>query len=320
MKISIALCTYNGEKYIREQLESILNQTVPPDEIIICDDRSSDSTPAIIRDMQQLNKSILFYVNDDNVGIKRNFESAIERTTGDLIFLSDQDDIWLPNKIELFLAAFKKDPYKKALFSDGYLYVEGKNWEKGLWDALCFKEAQMMQQDKFKLFSYINYLDNVVTGAALAFKKEVKRFILPFPEDAKEMHDYWLCNALSERGLIFPLEEKTFLYRIHPSQQIGVFNVDYYKYLNRVKSRLIYDESTLSISEEFEALWIAYAKCHRIKKKIKPKSQGMFLFEQDLKHKMKNFYARLSLSDRLFYLSRWVTKKALLITDKSFQL
>lgn len=101
-KISVALTTYNGERYIVSQLESIANQTRVPDEVIICDDASKDNTVSLIKnfisDKGFFNWKI--FVNQTNVGWKRNFYETIRRTTGDIIFFSDQDDIWLEDKIE----------------------------------------------------------------------------------------------------------------------------------------------------------------------------------------------------------------------------
>jgi len=92
--ISVALCTYNGELYLREQLESILKQTFPPDEIIICDDGSTDTTIKILEEFRR--KSFIpvkVYYNKENLGVSKNFEKAISLCSGDIIFLSDQDDV-----------------------------------------------------------------------------------------------------------------------------------------------------------------------------------------------------------------------------------
>ena len=107
MKLSVALCTYNGEKYIKEQLESILNQTVAIDEIIICDDRSNDKTTAIIEQFQaEYPDKISLHKNHANLGSTKNFEKSISICTGDYIFLSDQDDIWKANKVEKIIQYF----------------------------------------------------------------------------------------------------------------------------------------------------------------------------------------------------------------------
>lgn len=102
MKVSIAMTTYNGEKYILEQLESILNQTKRADEVIICDDCSIDNTPNIIKEFIEQNnlENWIFKINSENKGWKKNFLDTIKMTTGDIIFCADQDDIWIEDKIE----------------------------------------------------------------------------------------------------------------------------------------------------------------------------------------------------------------------------
>lgn len=98
--VSVVMATYNGEKYLREQLDSIINQTYPIHEIIIQDDCSIDGTIAIIEEYAREYSNIMFFVNDNNLGINQNFKTAVMRATGDFIALSDQDDIWFPDKIE----------------------------------------------------------------------------------------------------------------------------------------------------------------------------------------------------------------------------
>ena len=105
--ISVAMCTYNGEKYIQEQLESIIYQSVPPDEIVICDDCSNDATLEIVKDILNSYDGIVQLVsNKHNLGYRKNFEKAISLCHGDIIFLSDQDDVWSSNKIEIIKSKY----------------------------------------------------------------------------------------------------------------------------------------------------------------------------------------------------------------------
>ena len=119
LSLSIALASYNGERYIAEQLDSIARQTRLPDELIISDDASSDATPAIVRDFAQ---RALFPVrvlqNSERAGSTRNFEIAIRACKGDIIFLCDQDDVWYPDKISLVEERFINDPGAGAVFTD----------------------------------------------------------------------------------------------------------------------------------------------------------------------------------------------------------
>ena len=99
--ISVAIATYNGQEFIKEQLLSILNQTMPVDEIVICDDQSSDDTVRIIQEL--LCDKIYLYQNEKNLGNKLNFKKAPSYCKGDYIFLCDQDDIWKPNKVQTMI-------------------------------------------------------------------------------------------------------------------------------------------------------------------------------------------------------------------------
>lgn len=101
MKLSVAMCTYNGDKFIASQLSSILDQTIPIDDIVICDDGSNDKTLEIISRIQQENPNkINLFRNPVNLGSTKNFEKAIDLCSGDYIFLADQDDIWKKDKVQ----------------------------------------------------------------------------------------------------------------------------------------------------------------------------------------------------------------------------
>ena len=118
--ISVALCTYNGERYIRQQLDSILNQSMPVDEIVIHDDCSTDSTYEIISDYALRYPQITVWQNNSNLGFKKNFENALIACQGDYVFFSDQDDIWLDDKVAVTVD-YLKTSGKYGVFSDGKL-------------------------------------------------------------------------------------------------------------------------------------------------------------------------------------------------------
>jgi glycosyltransferase involved in cell wall biosynthesis len=119
MTISIAMATYNGERYIREQLDSFATQTLPPDEVVICDDCSRDNTLAVVEKFAQSAKfNIRFARNERQLGFTRNFEKALSLCDGDLIFLSDQDDVWFPEKIEIVRNTFVSYPSVQVVIND----------------------------------------------------------------------------------------------------------------------------------------------------------------------------------------------------------
>ncbi|WP_348798898.1 glycosyltransferase family 2 protein [Flavobacterium adhaerens] len=221
MKLSVALCTYNGEKYIQKQLESILNQSMEVDEIVICDDGSNDKTIAILEQFQLKKPGKIFlYKNQINLGSTKNFEKAITICTGDYIFLSDQDDIWKENKVEKIIQYFSANPSLEGVFTNGDIINENETiYNHTLWDAVFFIENQL--EKPIDLFKLMSSKRNMVTGATLCFKKEAKDFILPFPELKKYHHDEWIALNIGFRNKLNYIPENLISYRIHSEQQIG---------------------------------------------------------------------------------------------------
>jgi glycosyltransferase involved in cell wall biosynthesis len=211
MLISVAMCTYNGEKYIKEQINSILSQTVLPDEIIICDDGSTDDTINIIRGIN--NPRIKLQQNPVNLGFIKNFEQAIKKCSGDIIFLSDQDDVWLPNKVEEMIAAFNKNPDAYLIFSD--VYITDKNLNiigDSLWKLRGFNLK--------KLKSYVfRSGGGAYPGCSMALKKVALKYTGSFPPVMG--HDTWLALVLIFLGYVKPLNKKLLYYRQHENQLYG---------------------------------------------------------------------------------------------------
>lgn len=142
MKISVALCTYNGSSYIEKQLNSILDQQdFKVNEIVICDDNSTDETLEILNDFKAKHPSVFsIHVNEYNVGSTKNFEKAISLCSGDYIFLADQDDIWKEDKIKKTLAVFDKNPSAEGVFSNADLIDQEDNLIPSvtIWDSVFF--------------------------------------------------------------------------------------------------------------------------------------------------------------------------------------
>jgi len=223
--ISIALCTCNGEKYIEQQLNSILEQTIKPDEIVVCDDGSTDKTIDILSSLSKKNPGLFkIVVNNENVGTIRNFEKAISATTGDYIFLSDQDDIWYSDKIEKMMFVFIKHPKVLLIFSNGDLIDEnGADLGSTLWAKWNFgNEVRERWKNNKLAFKDLLAGDNKVTGATVAFKNGLKNKSLPINVPIGYWHDAWLSlHAAANNGLYY-IEESLIQYRIHSNQQIGL--------------------------------------------------------------------------------------------------
>lgn len=151
--ISVAICTYNGEKYIKEQLDSIIHQTRVPDEIILCDDKSSDKTILIASEI--LDRSGIkyhIYVNENNLGVIENFKNAINYCKGDIIFTCDQDDIWNSNKVELIINEFEKNDKCVLVFTDAELVNKNLNpIGMKLWSTLSFKGDEFLNKNYYNV-------------------------------------------------------------------------------------------------------------------------------------------------------------------------
>ena len=228
MKISVALCTYNGEKFLEKQLDSILNQSVPVTEIVVCDDISSDSTKSILEKYDSNNPGIFrLYFNEENLRSNKNFEKAIGLTTGDYIFLADQDDIWVKDKVKKTIAVFDENPTAEGVFSDATLVDDNDDIlfdDISLWDSVYFFEKLMKKP--IDLYKLLICKGNYLTGATLCIKKTVKDFCFPFKTIEKTfLHDEWFAFILSERKTLFYSTEKLISYRIHSGQQMGVGNI-----------------------------------------------------------------------------------------------
>lgn len=220
-RFSVAMCTYNGAKYLKEQLDSIASQTRMPDELVICDDGSKDDTIKIINNFAASSSfSVRLFINEMNIGTIKNFEKAISRCSGDIIALSDQDDVWHPQKLEKFEKVFIGSSSVGAIFSDAEV-VDEKLQPEGytLWQSIRFTKNELKQvSDGKALEVLLRY--NIAAGATLAFRSSYKKFILPIPKDC--LHDTWIMLISAIIGNIEAINEPLIKYRQHKGQQTGV--------------------------------------------------------------------------------------------------
>lgn len=227
MKISVALCTYNGEKYIAKQLDSIISQSCKVDEIVVCDDVSADSTLSILESYSRANPGLFrIFKNDVNLRSNKNFEKAVQLCTGDYIFFSDQDDIWVRDKIEKTISVFNVHPAAEGVFSNAMLIddYDAPYTNKSLWDLVRFFESEY--QKPVDIFTILTQTGNVVTGATFCIKKDVVGLVLPFPQSKHLYHDEWITFLLSKSKTLYYTPEKLIHYRLHGQQQVGVGKVD----------------------------------------------------------------------------------------------
>ena len=240
MKISVAFIVYNGSNYMEQQLDSILNQTIKVDEIIVCEDNSTDNTKAILQRYSEQNIGLFkIHHNNTNLGSNKNAEKAIQLCTGDIVFLSDHDDYWLPNKVETTLTYFKNNPTIKGVFSNGYLMNANSevDTENFLWDSMSFpfkgikNEQQNVHEEQYKLKQYIHTNENCATGAAMAFKRDLPFLDKPFPSIKFLIHDRWISMNLSNDNALGYMEDKLIQYRLHPKQETGGKKIEMQKYI-----------------------------------------------------------------------------------------
>jgi glycosyltransferase involved in cell wall biosynthesis len=220
-KISVALCTYNGEKFLKQQLDSILDQTVNVNEIIICDDCSTDNTQNILFDyLKQYPDIFKIYINDENLRSVKNFEKAISLCTGDIIFLSDQDDVWDRTKVEVFKINFEKKTEINAICSNGFIITDtGEKLNKlTIWSVPNLLKNKNISFDYFNIIAFI---ENIATGAGMAFRSKIRPDILPIPVREGFHHDEWIALITSQQNSFMMIDEKLFSYRLHFNQQVG---------------------------------------------------------------------------------------------------
>lgn len=199
------MATYNGAKYIQAQLQSFVDQTRQPDELIITDDCSTDTTEAIVQEFAKTAPfTVEFYRNEKNLGYCGNFNSALMKTTGDWIFLSDQDDVWFPEKIEHMLGVAERNPEALVVMNDAAL-TDGTLNEVGLTKVGQIRSAGFT-------------MDGFVMGCCAGIKRELLDMCLPIPEGCIA-HDNWVVGFAD--GLKAKVVDETLLqyYRRHESNE-----------------------------------------------------------------------------------------------------
>lgn len=231
------MCTCNGQKFLQEQLDSLLAQNRLPDELVVTDDASSDRTMELLERYQAVAPfEVTLVTNPVRLGPAGNFEKAISLCNGDFIALSDQDDVWMPDKLrelEDVLMNNKECPY---VFSDALVVDESLNpLGYTMWNHVAFNPRR---RETFLRGRQLEVLlkRNVVTGATLAFRAKLRHLILPIPQDW--IHDAWIAliaSAAVGRGLF--IEKPLLKYRQHTNQAVGGRNSGLGHKIRKVVSR-----------------------------------------------------------------------------------
>lgn len=198
--ISVCMATYNGGKYVKQQIISILEQLGETDELIISDDSSTDLTVSIIEKI--IDKRIKLFTNNNFSSPTLNFENALKYSSGEYIFLSDQDDVWLENKVKIMMEYLKE---YDLVVSDSYITDE---------------ELHIMSNSAFKIFKSKNGIlkniyKNTYYGCCMAFTRKTLEKSIPFPRSREIGHDLWLGLIGEIIGKVIFIDEKLIYFRRH---------------------------------------------------------------------------------------------------------
>lgn len=235
MKISVCVATYNGAKYLREQLDSIVLQLNENDEVIIVDDCSSDGTVELIKSYKD--NRIRLYVNNENRGVNYSFEKAISLSEGDYIFLSDQDDIWITGRLNLMLSVLEQSG--TLLLSSNFTSIgtESKPFEGYSNCVTSTRSKDYVSNIKDIYIGKLNYF-----GCTMAFSKKLKDVILPFPSYL-ESHDLWIAIAANLAYSNIHLDDITLLHRVH-GNNVSIAKRPLYK---KIWSRVLFSVSVIHL-------------------------------------------------------------------------
>lgn len=220
--ISVCMATYNGNKYIIQQISSILSQLGKNDEIIVSDDGSNDGTIGIIESFND--ERIKIFRKQGKHGVVPNFENALRHSSGDIIFFSDQDDIWDEKKVKTCTQALEE--VDLVVHNSKVIYEDGSHSDKD------FFQLRNSGSGYWK-----NLKRNSFMGSCMAFRKEVKDYVLPFPKYIL-WHDMWIGLMVEKRGKTKFINEKLLYYRRHGTNTSATSEKSTFSLLFQLKYRL----------------------------------------------------------------------------------
>lgn len=247
MTCAVVMATYNGEKYVKEQLNSILNQTRKPDSIIVTDDNSTDNTVKICKEILEASKiNYKILVHEKKQYVTNNFFDGIRQNECDIIFFSDQDDVWSNNKIESIMKIFENNPLCMVVLCDAYVWNGEKIGNKTLLE---------LWGDKYPYYDLDGLIDknalwevlidkNIATGMSMAIKKEISMYQ---KKDLLMFHDSWYCLVGAAMGNIYLINKPLAYYRQHENNVEGVIHKPS---LKKIKESVIKVDQSIQKSKE----------------------------------------------------------------------
>ena len=253
--VHIVMATYNGERFLREQLDSLLCQSYENITIEICDDGSRDGTLEIVREYCTKDRRVTLHRNETNKGYVKNFLEGIKRSTAPYIMLCDQDDIWHRDKVERTLAKMKQTERAEKdipvlVYTDAMNYDSGTGRETGR-----FHETSHLHTKKVDTAHL--FMENKCIGCTVMVNRSMQAYLEELPDEIR-VHDWWLALIASHFGVIGYLSEPTLLYRQHSDNMIG--GDTYHDY---VRDRLSKTEKQRAVLRQTYRQGAAFLKCFR---------------------------------------------------------
>lgn len=219
-RVSVAMATFNGAAYVAEQVASICSQSRHPDQLVIYDDASEDETVDIVVEvLRGAPFAVELRVNDERTGAVRNFGQALAGCSGDVIVLADQDDIWHPSRLKVLESLFERAPDVGGVFGNATI-IDRQSVPTGdrLWNLFGFHGHRRERWELDPLSVLIQ--GNVVTGATLALRADIRDLVLPMPDTG--WHDLWIALLTVATSRMVPLDEPLISYRVHDANATGV--------------------------------------------------------------------------------------------------
>jgi len=302
LRISVAMCTYNGARFLSEQLESLAAQTRPPEELVICDDRSTDGTADIVREFAtRAPFHVSLTVNDERLGTTRNFAKAISCCHFEVIALCDQDDVWRAHKLNRVVEALTDNSCLGAVFSDAELIdSDSKPLRETLWKTYRVTSDDQVRFERGQGLRVLLKHDTV-TGATMAFRSKFRDLILPIPSG--QHHDLWIATLIASVCHLGALQCPLVNYRQHEAQQIGPG-----------EKLSFWEKIPRRVGPEFYLREVAYLGeiCHRLEERavaFPPHPDALRLIRQKIDHRK----VRAELPKSRFLRLRSVIREALIL-------
>ncbi|WP_210490494.1 glycosyltransferase family 2 protein [Rufibacter aurantiacus] len=306
--VSIALATYNGAKYIREQLASIFAQTHQHLEVIVFDDGSTDGTLEILKEISWNRHNLIIHANAQQAGVVQNFSRAMAAATGDYIALCDQDDVWLPDKLKTSLARLQELEKSSSKETPALVFTDLKVVDENLEviDASYWHHMGLNPENNSLNRALV---ENVATGCTILLNKATKDLALPIPKEAL-MHDVWLLLTASYFGQVKYLCEPTVLYRQHSFNAVGARRKGLFRHLAFVLEKALKNNLQLLSDEIKQAEAFHLHHQNRLSLNLANKR----ILEAFISLKDKGFLARKQqLIKYRFYRSSWKNNLSLLL-------